>query len=66
MSSSGINNIAIESGLCSWATPKDTWSEVSFPLNVDSYLDKGEKLVQGVYSLIQKMLKKYRKEVRYH
>jgi len=60
----GINNIAIESGLCSWATPKDTWSDVSFPVNVNSYLDKGEQLVQSVYSLIQKMLKNYRKEVR--
>ena len=36
---------------------------MSFPVNVDSYLDKGEKLVQSVYSLIQKMLKNYRKEV---
>lgn len=23
----GVNNIAIESGACSWATPKDTWSQ---------------------------------------
>ena len=64
MSVLGINNIAIESGLCSWASPKDTWSDVSFPVNVNNYLDKGEKLVQSVYSLIQRMLKNYRKEVR--
>ena len=59
----GINNIAIESGLCSWATPKDTWSDVSFPLgqSQESGSDSnGEKLVKTVYSLIQKMLKNYR------
>ena len=27
----GINNLGIESGACSWATPKDTWSSVNFP-----------------------------------
>lgn len=29
----GINNVGIESGMCSWAVPKDTWSEVHFPNN---------------------------------
>ena len=62
----GINNIAIESGLCSWASPKDTWSDVSFPVNTENYLSKGEKLVQSVYSLIQKMLENHRKQVDHH
>ena len=60
----GINNIAIESGLCSWATPKDSWSDISFPLQPEQYFTKGEKLVESVYGLIQKMLKNYRKEKR--
>merc|ERR1711941_16008 len=50
----GINNIAIESGLCSWATPKDSWSDLSFPLQPEDYLTKGEKLAKSVYELIQK------------
>ena len=58
----GINNIAIESGLCSWATPKDSWSDLSFPLQPEEYLTKGEKLAKSVYGLIQKMLENYRKE----
>ena len=62
----GINNIAIESGLCSWASPKDTWSDVSFPVNTENYLSKGEKLVQSVYYLIQKMLENHRKQVDHH
>lgn len=60
----GINNIAIESGLCSWATPKDSWSDLTFPLQPENYLTKGEKLVKNVYGLIRKMLEKYRKEKR--
>jgi hypothetical protein len=28
----GINNLGIEvEGTCSWATPKDTWSDIVFP-----------------------------------
>ncbi len=28
----GVNNLGIESeGTCSWATPKDTWSDIVFP-----------------------------------
>jgi len=59
----GINNIAIESGLCSWATPKDTWSDTAFPL-VESGGSNGEKLVKTVYSLIQKMLENYRNKMK--
>jgi len=58
----GVNNIAIEGGYCSWATPKDTWSEVVFPDYEDAYLTKGEKLVKNVYGLIKNMLEKYRRE----
>ena len=36
----GVNNIAIESGLCSWATAKDTWSDINFPDYTDKFLSK--------------------------
>ena len=37
---------------------------MTFPLQPESYLTRGEKLVENVYVLIQKMLKNYRKEKR--
>jgi len=58
----GVNNIAIESGLCSWATAKDTWSDINFPDYTDKFLSKGEKLAKNVYHLIKKMLEKYKKK----
>ena len=62
----GVNNIGIESGACSWATPKDTWSHVNFPhsdpTKTNSVYDKADELAENVYGLIQKLLKNYRKE----
>ena len=64
----GINNIAIESGLCSWATPKNTWSDITFPLADSSPVSqpetKGDKLVASVFSLIQAMLKNHRANLK--
>ena len=36
----GINNIGIESGACDWAMPKDTWSNVTFPPEVEANDDE--------------------------
>merc|ERR1711915_855510 len=58
----GVNNIEIESGLCSWATAKDTWSDINFPDYTDKFLSKGEKLAKNVYHLIKKMLENYKKK----
>jgi len=62
----GVNNIGIESGACSWATPKDTWSQVNFPLDhktsTNAVYDRADALAENVYGLIQKLLKNYRKE----
>lgn len=57
----GINNLAIES-MCSWANPKNTWSDISLTdiSQVSQPESKGDKLVASVFSLIQAMLKNHR------
>jgi len=54
----GINNIGIESGACSWAVPKDTWSDVHFPTH---FQDAGDRLMEKTWSLIRKLLLKHKK-----
>ena len=66
----GVNNIGIESGACSWATPRDTWSGVSFPMNtktkINSVYDRADALAENVYGLIQKLLENYKKRKAYN
>jgi cathepsin X len=54
----GINNIGVESGACSWAVPKDTWSHVNFSTH---FQDAGDRLMEEVWGLIRKMLIKFKK-----
>jgi len=56
----GINNIGIESGACSWATPKDTWSDISFPQNKQKS-QGASKLMNKVWGLIRRILIKNKK-----
>jgi len=56
----GINNIGIESGACSWATPKDTWSKVAFD-KFHQDTDSGSRLMNNVWGLIRKALIKKNK-----
>ena len=60
----GVNNIAIESGLCSWAEPEDTWTQASFPARPEHGLSNGDRLANSVYTLIQKLLENQRLEAR--
>ena len=53
----GVNNIQIESGLCSWATPRDSWTEVEQQPG-----GQGEQLVRTVFSLIQRLLQNHRRQ----
>jgi len=57
----GINNIAIESGMCSWAVPKDTWTEVSFPNNWKVEEAQEDEFMSQIWKYLQQRLKKNRK-----
>jgi len=62
----GINNLGIEGGYCSWATPKDTWSDVNFPLRTSNKIVKEDTKAKKAgakkvfYMLIQKALENYK------
>lgn len=46
----GVNNIAIESGNCDWATPSDTWSDISFPATYMDGLLLSNEIIQPLPS----------------
>lgn len=57
----GTNNLGIESGACSWATPKDTWTSVNFPHGLAEGSESGSKLMNKVWGLIRRVLIKQKK-----
>lgn len=53
----GVNSLGIEvEGTCSWATPKDTWSDIVFPQKELKEVNGGERLMSKVWHLIKRTL----------
>merc|ERR1712106_204572 len=59
----GVNNIGIEGGYCSWATPKDTWSNVDFKTGRRKS-EKADSLAESFWYLLQKVMKKHKAEAK--
>jgi len=58
----------IEGGYCSWATPKDTWSGVTFPVSANikkaRSIDKADGLAENFWNLIQRVLTNHREAAK--
>jgi len=61
----GINNIGIESGVCDWALPRDTWSNVTFPPQQElDQTDRADTLMESVWELIQGVLSQQERQAQ--
>jgi len=63
----GVNNIGIEGGFCDWAMPRDTWSNVSFPVvtqhterSQQEREEKADRLMEFTWNLIKRVLENHR------